>query len=67
MIVTFGLLSKTGADAKTMFTDKVFVYIVTTLSFFQPIQDGSSNPRVELAFREPAKKDNKESKAYRKI
>ena len=58
----FGLLSKTGADAKTMFTDKVVRIYRRYPFFFQPIQDGSSNPRVELAFREPAKKITKKSK-----
>ena len=58
----FGLLSKTGSDAKTMFTDKVVRIYRRYPFFFQPIQDGSSNPRVELAFREPAKKITKKSK-----
>ena len=58
----FGLLSKTGSDAKTMFTDKVVRIYRRYPFFFQPIQDGSSNPRVELAFREPAKKITKKNK-----
>ena len=58
----FGILSKTGADAKTMFTDKVVRIYRNYPFFFQPIQDGSSNPRVELAFREPAKKITKNQK-----
>jgi hypothetical protein len=58
----FGLLSKTGADAKIMFTDKVVRIYRNYPFFFQPIQDGSSNPRVELAFREPAKKITKNQK-----
>ena len=62
----FGLLSKTGADAKTMFTDKVVRIYRNYPFFFQPIQDGSSNPRVELAFREPAKKITKNQKHIEK-
>ena len=62
----FGLLSKTGSDAKTMFTDKVVRIYRRYPFFFQPIQDGSSNPRVELAFREPAKKITKKSKYIQK-
>ena len=58
----FGLLSKTGGDAKSMFTDKVVRIYRRYPFFFQPIQDGSSNPRVELAFREPAKKITKKNK-----
>mgnify|MGYP003110567172 FL=1 len=62
----FGLLSKTGADAKAMFTDKVVKIYRNYPFFFQPIQDGSSNPRVELAFREPAKKITKNQKHIEK-
>ena len=51
-----GILSKTGADAKKMFTDKV-VPIATKLPFFfKPIQDGMDRPKTELAFRVPASK-----------
>jgi hypothetical protein len=45
-----------------MFTDKVVRIYRRYPFFFQPIQDGSSNPRVELAFREPAKKITKKNK-----
>ena len=62
----FGLLSKTGADAKVMFTDKVVRIYRNYPFFFQPIQDGSSNPRMELAFREPAKKITKNQKHIEK-
>ena len=62
----FGLLSKTGSDAKSMFTDKVVRIYRRYPFFFQPIQDGSSNPRVELAFREPAKKITKKHKHIEK-
>ncbi|MDB4335739.1 hypothetical protein OAA03_00600 [bacterium] len=62
----FGLLSKTGSDAKTMFTDKVVRIYRNYPFFFQPIQDGSSNPRVELAFREPAKKITRNQKHIEK-
>tara|TARA_R110002074_G_scaffold87945_1_gene194039 strand:+ start:3282 stop:5351 length:2070 start_codon:yes stop_codon:yes gene_type:complete len=58
----FGILSKTGNDAKLMFTDKVVKIFRNYPFFFQPIQDGSTNPRVELAFREPAKKITKNQK-----
>ena len=30
--------------------------------FFKPIQDGTTNPRVELAFREPSKRITKNNK-----
>ena len=52
----FGILSKTGADAKKMFTDKVVPIIRNYPFFFKPIQDGMDNPKTELAFRVPASK-----------
>lgn len=52
----FGILSKTGPDAKTMFTDKVVPINVHYPFFFKPIQDGMDRPKTELAFRVPAKK-----------
>jgi hypothetical protein len=30
--------------------------------FFKPIQDGTTNPRMELAFREPSKRITKKNK-----
>jgi hypothetical protein len=40
----FGILSKTGADAKKMFTDKVVPISVNYPFFFKPIQDGMDRP-----------------------
>ena len=51
-----GMLSKTGADAKKMFTDKVVPIVRNYPFFFKPIQDGMDNPKTELAFRVPASK-----------
>ena len=52
----FGILSKTGADAKKMFTDKVVPISVNYPFFFKPIQDGMDRPKSELAYRVPASK-----------
>ena len=52
----FGILSKTGADAKKMFTDKVVPISVNYPFFFKPIQDGMDRPKTELAYRVPASK-----------
>jgi hypothetical protein len=52
----FGVLSKTGADAKKMFTDKVVPISVNYPFFFKPIQDGMDRPKTELAYRVPASK-----------
>ena len=52
----FGILSKTGADAKKMFTDKVVPISINYPFFFKPIQDGMDRPKSELAYRVPAKK-----------
>ena len=51
-----GILSKTGADAKKMFTDKVVPISNNYPFFFKPIQDGMDKPKTELAYRVPASK-----------
>src|SRR6056300_1541433 len=57
----FGILSKSGADAKKMFTDKVVPISVHYPFFFKPIQDGMDRPKTELAFRVPASKRTRKS------
>lgn len=52
----FGILSKSGADAKKMFTDKVVPISINYPFFFKPIQDGMDRPKTELAYRVPASK-----------
>ena len=52
----FGILSKTGSDAKKMFTDKVVPISINYPFFFRPIQDGMDRPKTELAYRVPASK-----------
>jgi len=52
----YGVLSKSGADAKKMFTDKVVPISVNYPFFFKPIQDGMDRPKTELAYRVPASK-----------
>ena len=52
----FGILSKSGADAKKMFTDKVVPISTNYPFFFKPIQDGMDKPKTELAYRVPASK-----------
>tara|TARA_R110002020_G_scaffold48928_8_gene139739 strand:+ start:68 stop:1729 length:1662 start_codon:yes stop_codon:yes gene_type:complete len=52
----YGILSKTGADAKKMFTDKVVPISVNYPFFFKPVQDGMDRPKSELAYRVPASK-----------
>lgn len=56
-----GILSKTGADAKKMFTDKVVPINSKLPFFFRPIMDGMDKPKTELAFRVPASKITKKS------
>jgi len=51
-----GILSKTGSDAKKMFTDKVVPISNNYPFFFKPIQDGMDKPKTELAYRVPASK-----------
>ena len=56
-----GILSKTGSDAKKMFTDKVVPIANRLPFFFKPIQDGMDKPKTELAFRVPASKITKKN------
>jgi hypothetical protein len=51
-----GILSKTGPDAKKMFTDKVVPISTSLPFFFKPLQDGMDKPKTELAYRVPASK-----------
>ena len=52
----YGILSKSGADAKKMFTDKVVPISINYPFFFKPIQDGMDRPKSELAYRVPSTK-----------
>ena len=52
----YGILSKTGSDAKKMFTDKVVPISINYPFFFKPVQDGMDRPESELAYRVPASK-----------
>lgn len=58
-----GMMSKTGKDAQeNIFMKKVLPMFRSYPFFFKPIQDGTTNPRMELAFREPAKRITKKNK-----
>ena len=54
-----GILSKTGGDAKKMFTDKVVPINSNLPFFFRPVMDGMDKPKTELAYRVPASKITK--------
>lgn len=56
-----GILSKTGTDAKKMFTDKVVNINNRYPFFFKPIMDGMDKPKTELAYRIPASKITKKN------
>jgi len=70
----YGILSKTGPDAKKMFTDKVVPISAGYPFFFKPVQDGMDRPKTELSYKIPASKltkkkmqfDNKSQKEERK-
>ena len=58
-----GIMSKTGSDAQeNIFMKKVVPIYKSLPFFFKPIQDGTTNPRMELAFREPSKRITKKNK-----
>lgn len=56
-----GICSKTGGDAKSMFTDKVVPISSNYPFFFKPIMDGMDKPKTELAYRVPASKITKKN------
>jgi len=56
-----GILSKTGIDAKKMFTDKVVPINSKLPFFFKPVMDGMDKPKTELAYRVPASKITKKN------
>lgn len=56
-----GILSKTGADAKKMFTDKVVPINSRLPFFFKPVMDGMDKPKTELSYRIPASKITKKN------
>ena len=52
----FGILSKSGSDAKKMFTDKVVPISINYPFFFKPIQDGMERPKTELSYKIPSRR-----------
>jgi len=52
----FGILSKSGSDAKKMFTDKVVPISTNYPFFFKPIQDGMERPKTELSYKTPSRR-----------
>ena len=62
-----GIQSKTGKDAQeNIFMKKVVPMFRSYPFFFKPIQDGTTNPRMELSFREPSKRITKKNKTSNK-
>ena len=61
----YGMLSKTGADAKEMFVNKVVPIANNYPFFFKPIQDGQEKPKSEISYKKPSKKlTSKSLKAF---
>ena len=52
----FGILSKSGSDAKKMFTDKVVPISANYPFFFKPVQDGMERPKTELSYKIPSRR-----------
>ena len=57
----FGILSKSGSDAKKMFTDKVVPISANYPFFFKPIQDGMERPKTELSYKIPSRRLTRKS------
>ncbi len=53
---SFGILSKSGADAKELFTNKVVSQSVNLPFFFRPIQSGMDKPKTVLEYAVPSVK-----------
>ena len=49
-----GMLSKTGPDAKKLFTDKVVPININYPFFFKPMQSGMDRPKTEISYSIPA-------------
>lgn len=58
-----GIVSKTGDDARDVVFSKTVRVFRNYPFFFKPMQDGTTNPRVSLNFREPAKKITKKNRS----
>jgi hypothetical protein len=56
-----GIQSKTGGDAKELFTGKVVPIVKGYPFFFRPIQAGNDTPRTELLFTIPASRITKKN------
>ena len=57
----FGILSKSGSDAKKMFTDKVVPISANYPFFFKPVQDGMERPKTELSYKVPSRRLTRKS------
>jgi hypothetical protein len=49
-----GILSKTGPDAKKLFTDKVVPISINYPFYFQPLRSGMDRPKTEILYSLPA-------------
>ena len=56
-----GMLSKTGADAKKLFTDKVVPISRNLPFYFKPLQAGMDRPKTEILYSVPASKITKKN------
>jgi len=56
-----GMLSKTGADAKKLFTDKVVPISMGYPFFFKPIQSGQDRPKSAIEYTLPASRITKKN------
>ena len=57
----FGILSKTGSDAKEFFMNKTVRISRKLPFFFRPVQSGTDNPKTILEYKSPAVKLTRKS------
>lgn len=55
----FGILSKSNADAKSMFTSKLVPMAHKLPFFFKPLQEGMDKPKSELSYAVPSERITK--------
>lgn len=57
-----GIVSKTGIDAKTFFTDKLVPMFQSLPFFLQPLTSSGSDPKTALVFKKPRESSKKIAK-----
>ena len=63
--VETGIMSKTSKDAQKIYSNMIIPAFKRYPFFFKPLTDSNTNPKTELAFREPSAKITKTNRSMR--